>query len=189
MHRMTHTFAKGVCSSFVWHSSCSETGCGYAPRWVHCSKSAGDRLYVGSERFPRGKAAAELPESLRQRCQTTNGDRRSPASPHVDDGNGNCLLVARGLGQAGWIRTGIAIGNHPALGNGRRNRSGPLRLTSPAGAGRSAREAPASGCPRTATRCCRAASSPLRSSRCAFGSGRTPRCRRERGSHARPPTD
>ena len=94
-----------------------------------------------------------------------------------------------GLGQAGWIRTDIVIGNHPALGNGCRNRSGPLRLTSSAGAGRSAREAPASGCPRTATRCCRAASSPLRSSRCAFGSGRTPRCRRERGSHARPPTD
>jgi len=98
-------------------------------------------------------------------------------------------LVARGLGQAGWMRTGSAIGNLPALGNGRRIRSGPLRLTNPAGEGRSAREAPASGRPRTATRCCRAASSPLRSSRCAFGSGRTPRCRRERGSHASPPTD
>ncbi len=96
---------------------------------------------------------------------------------------------ARGLGQAGWMPTGIGICILPALGNGRRIRSGPLRLTSPAGEGRSARVAPASGCPQTATRCCRAASSPLRSSRCAFGSGRTPRYRRERGSHASPPTD
>ena len=62
------------------------------------------------------------------------------------------------------------------------------RFTPPADEGRSAREVLASARPRIATRCCRGASSPRRSFRCAAASGRIPRCRQERGSRASRPT-
>ena len=65
---------------------------------------------------------------------------------------------------------------------------GQVRLRTPADEGRSAHELPASARPRIATRCCRGASSPHRSFRCAAASERIPRCRQERGSHASRPT-
>ena len=64
---------------------------------------------------------------------------------------------------------------------------GQVRLRTPADEGISAHEVLASARPRIATRCCRGASSPRRSFRCAAASGRIPRCRLERGSHASRP--
>ena len=122
----------------------------------------------------RGRAGVRAPDT--RRAPAAGG---LPIHPRVGRGDPSCA-------PAFTIRRSR---QPPVFRERRRIQHDPIRLTRPAGEGKSARGAPASARLRNATRCCTGAASPRRSFRCAFGSARRPRCRPGHGSRASPPTD